>query len=83
MAPLTETGIEVVFTPTSVDDDIRREGVLCMVEVRVTRYIFRLSPFTEVTVVLSGVGWLFFFSVFFGCFLEQQKTRAPVNLARL
>lgn len=34
MAPLTETGIEVVFTPTSVDDDIRREGVLCMVEVR-------------------------------------------------
>lgn len=33
MAPLTETGIEVVFTPASVDDDIRREGVLCMVEV--------------------------------------------------
>ena len=34
MAPLTETGIEVVFTPESIDDDIRREGVLCMIEVR-------------------------------------------------
>lgn len=33
MAPLTETGIEVVFTPESIDDDIRREGVLCMIEV--------------------------------------------------
>ncbi|CAM9826263.1 unnamed protein product [Ectocarpus sp. 8 AP-2014] len=32
VAPLTETGIEVVFTPKNVDDDIRREGVLCMVE---------------------------------------------------
>lgn len=34
MAPLTETGIEVVFTPEGVDDDIRREGVLCTIEVR-------------------------------------------------
>lgn len=33
VAPLTETGIEVVFTPERVDDDIRREGVLCMIEV--------------------------------------------------
>lgn len=37
VAPLTETGIEVVFTPKNVDDDIRREGVLCMVEVRARR----------------------------------------------
>ena len=34
VAPLTETGIEVVFTPEGVDDDIRREGVLCTIEVR-------------------------------------------------
>ncbi|CAN0162621.1 unnamed protein product, partial [Ectocarpus sp. 12 AP-2014] len=33
VTPLTETGIEVVFTPKDVDDDIRREGVLCVVEV--------------------------------------------------
>lgn len=34
VAPLTETGIEVVFTPEGVDDDIRQEGVMCMVEVK-------------------------------------------------
>ncbi|CAN0291303.1 unnamed protein product, partial [Laminaria digitata] len=33
VAPLTETGIEFVFTPDGVDDDIRREGVLCTIEV--------------------------------------------------
>lgn len=37
VAPLTETGIEVVFTPERVDDDIRREGVLCMIEVGTSR----------------------------------------------
>lgn len=34
LAPLTEAAMEVVFTPAFVDDDIRQEGVLCMVEVR-------------------------------------------------
>lgn len=34
VAPLTEAGMEVVFTPEGVDDDIRQEGVLCMIEVR-------------------------------------------------
>ena len=34
MAPLTEAGMQVVFTPEFVDDDIRQEGVLCAVEVR-------------------------------------------------
>lgn len=33
IAPLTEAGMEVVFTPEGVDDDIRKEGVLCMIEV--------------------------------------------------
>lgn len=33
IAPLTETGIEVVFTPQGVDDDIRHEGVSCNIEV--------------------------------------------------
>lgn len=33
IAPLTEAGIEVVFAPEGVDDDIRQEGVLCMIEV--------------------------------------------------
>lgn len=33
MAPLTEAGIQVVFTPEFVDDDIRQEGVLCAIEV--------------------------------------------------
>ena len=41
VAPLTETGIEVVFTPEGVDDDIRREGVLCSIEVRMH---FRIMP---------------------------------------
>lgn len=46
VAPLTETGIQVVFTPASVDDDIRREGILCMVEVRTTHtsVLFNFLP---------------------------------------
>lgn len=34
LAPLTEAAMEVVFTPAFVDDDIRQEGILLMVEVR-------------------------------------------------
>lgn len=53
VAPLTETGIEVVFSPEGIDDDIRREGVLCMIEVRCRRgYIAtsgRLHPRARVS----------------------------------
>ncbi|CAM9387157.1 unnamed protein product, partial [Sphacelaria rigidula] len=34
VAPLTETAIDVVFTPVGVDDDIRQEGVMCLIEVK-------------------------------------------------
>lgn len=52
MAPLTETGIEVVFTPESIDDDIRREGVLCMIEVD----YFASIAIYDITVEHSNVG---------------------------
>lgn len=34
VAPLTEAAIDVVFTPADVDDDIRQEGVMCLIEVK-------------------------------------------------
>lgn len=38
VAPLTETAIDVVFTPVGVDDDIRQEGVMCLIEVKYVEY---------------------------------------------
>lgn len=34
IAPLVEAGMEAVFSPEGVDDDIRQEGALCMIEVK-------------------------------------------------